>query len=147
MIGRLLAVGAAVAAAAAGAGAAVWAKRKAEEDAALERVTLDAVDDEALSTAGSEPVIEAAPVASTDDGAEDAGGEHLRAVKGIGEVSARRLEDIGVTTFAQIADWSDDDVEAVGAKIKVSPERIRREDWVGQARTILEGERFGSSAT
>ena len=35
MIGRLVALGAAVAAAQRGVGAATWAKRKAEEDAAL----------------------------------------------------------------------------------------------------------------
>jgi predicted flap endonuclease-1-like 5' DNA nuclease len=39
-----------------------------------------------------------------------------------------------VTTVAQIATWSDADVESVAAQIKVSPERIRREDWAGQAR-------------
>jgi predicted flap endonuclease-1-like 5' DNA nuclease len=41
-----------------------------------------------------------------------------------------------VTTFAQIAAWSDDDLERVATDIKVSAERIRREDWVGQARTF-----------
>ena len=38
---------------------------------------------------------------------------------------------------AQLAAWSDEDIDTYGARIKVSPERIRREDWVGQARAIV----------
>ena len=58
----------------------------------------------------------------------------LTSLKGLGAVSEERLGEIGVTTIAQIAAWSDDDVEAIAQQIKVSAERIRREDWVGQAR-------------
>jgi large subunit ribosomal protein L21 len=137
MIGRLLAVGAAVAAAAAGAGAAMWAKRKAEEDAALQREILDAVEDATPATVEVESAVDAAPDTGGNDGSDDDGADDLTEVKGIGAVSAERLDGVGVTTFAQIAGWSDDDLEAVAAKIKVSPERMRREDWVGQARAIL----------
>ena len=34
--------------------------------------------------------------------------------------------------------YTDEDLEAASAQIKVSVERIRREDWVGQARTRTE---------
>lgn len=64
----------------------------------------------------------------------DERGDTLTELTGVGAVSAGRLQEIGITTFAQIAAWSDDDMEAAAARIKVSPERIRREDWVGQAR-------------
>lgn len=123
MIARLVALGAAVAAAA---GAAVWAKRKADEDDALEQEILDAVEDGAQAGAGG------------DDPAVEPAGDDLTDIKGIGAVSAERLNEAGVNTFAEIADWSDDDLEANSAKIKVSVERIRREDWVGQARTRTE---------
>jgi len=125
MIARLVALGAAVAAAA---GAAVWAKRKADEDEndALEQEIFDAVQDQAEAGAGGDaPAVESA-------------GDDLTEIKGIGAVSAERLHDTGVKTFAEIAAWSDDDLEANSAKIKVSVERIRREDWVGQARTRTE---------
>jgi predicted flap endonuclease-1-like 5' DNA nuclease len=52
-------------------------------------------------------------------------------------VSVERLGAIGITTVAQVAAWSDADVDAVAARINVSPERIRREDWVGQARAAV----------
>ena len=38
----------------------------------------------------------------------------------------------------RLAAWTDADIDAYGARIKVSPERIRREDWVGQARAEIE---------
>ena len=137
MIGRLVMLGAAVAAAAAGAGAAVWAKRKAEEDAALEQRMLDAMVKQAQAGRAD---VAAAVSDPTEDGAEDgAAGDDLTEVKGIGAVSSERLNDNGVTTFAQIADWSDDELEAASAKIKVSAERIQREDWVGQAQAKIEG--------
>lgn len=136
MIGRLVAMGTAVAAAAAGVGAAAWAKRRAAEDTAIEQEMLEAVDDheEIISTPVAlpdpQPAGEAAPGASDD-------GDDLTVVKGIGAVRAHRLNEVGVTTYVQLASWTDEDLETVAAKIKVSPERIRHEDWVGQARTRI----------
>ena len=136
MIGRLMALGAGVAAAVAGAGAAVWAKRKGEEDAALEQEILETVEEQAQ--AGPADDVSAVSKPAGDGAAGDTGGDDLTDLKGIGAVSAERLNGIGVTTFAQIADWSDEDLEAASAQIKVSVERIQREDWVGQARATLE---------
>jgi predicted flap endonuclease-1-like 5' DNA nuclease len=123
MIGRLVALGAAVAAAA---GAAVWAKRKADEDDALEQEIFDTVEDRGQAGVGG------------GGAAVESAGDDLTDIKGIGAVSAERLNDAGVTTFAEIAAWSDEDLEANSAKIKVSADRIRREDWVGQARAKTE---------
>jgi predicted flap endonuclease-1-like 5' DNA nuclease len=46
---------------------------------------------------------------------------------------------MGVTTAAQVAAWTDEDVERAAAQIKVSAERIRREDWIGQAQAASKG--------
>lgn len=127
MIGRLIAMGAAVAAAAAGAGAAVWAKRKVNEE--------DAGQPERAAPPGTP---ETPRPGSATSRAESGGlGDDLTVLKGIGAVSAERLGDIGVMTVAQIAGWTDADIDDTGARIKVSPERIRREDWVGQARRAI----------
>ncbi|MGD9703683.1 MAG: F0F1 ATP synthase subunit gamma [Acidimicrobiia bacterium] len=56
-----------------------------------------------------------------------------REIEGIGPVIGRRLADMGVTTFRQIAEWTDDDIERIGAELDF-PGRIEREDWVGQAK-------------
>ena len=93
-----------------------------------------------------EPAAEPEPAANPEPGSAvsqpdvmpDHGGvagDRLQSLKGVGAVSADRLRATGVTTFAQIAAWDDEAIETVAARIKVSPERIRREDWVGQART------------
>ena len=127
MKAKIAAMVAAVSAAAATAGVAVWAKRKVEEDEALEREILETVEAEAMA----EPRAVAEPAASVEP-ADD-----LTTLKGIGAVSSQRLAGIGVTRYAQLAAWSDDDIDTYGARIKVSPERIRREDWVGQARAVV----------
>jgi predicted flap endonuclease-1-like 5' DNA nuclease len=71
-------------------------------------------------------------------GAPPSVSDPFRSIKGIGAVSAERLGAMGITTPRQVAAWTDDDVERVAAEIKVSAERIRREDWVGQARALVE---------
>jgi len=138
MIGRLALLAAGAIAAAAG--AAAWAKRKGAEDAALEEeysrheVQPDAAAVEIVPRAATVDVA-AIPVGD-ESGRDD--GDDLTSLKGIGAVSEERLAGIGVTRFAQIASWSDEDLESVAVRIKVSAERIRREDWVGQARAATE---------
>jgi predicted flap endonuclease-1-like 5' DNA nuclease len=61
----------------------------------------------------------------------------FRSIKGIGEVTAERLAGLGVDSTEQIAAWQDADIDRVASEIKVSAERIRREDWVGQARSLV----------
>ena len=43
-----------------------------------------------------------------------------------------------------IADWDDEAILATAEMIRVSPERIRREDWVGQARSLADGDEDGT---
>jgi large subunit ribosomal protein L21 len=51
-----------------------------------------------------------------------------------------RLRASGVTSVAQIAAWSDDDIEAIAPGLKVKAERIRREAWVDQAKAVMAGD-------
>ena len=60
----------------------------------------------------------------------------LQSIKGIGGVAEERLRALGVTSVGQIASWSDEDVDRVASQLRVSAERIRREDWVGQAKAM-----------
>lgn len=135
MIGRLLVVAGGIAVGAATA-AAAWTRRKTMPGAgtkARERgLTPLPPEPETQATAAAEPAGTAEHQADSDTP------DDLQAVKGIGDVSEERLAEAGVTTLAQIAGWSDDDLETIAAAIKVSPERIRREDWVGQAKAAAE---------
>lgn len=63
----------------------------------------------------------------------------LKRLKGIGPGLERALIAAGVTELAQIAAWTDADIAAIAPVVRARPERIRREDWVGRARRLLEG--------
>jgi large subunit ribosomal protein L21 len=80
------------------------------------------------------------PDVGTPAARSEAADDDLRSIKGIGAVSAERLWESGVTTFAQIAAWSPEDIEVIAGTIKVSSQRILREDWVGQAQSFTEGD-------
>jgi predicted flap endonuclease-1-like 5' DNA nuclease len=64
-----------------------------------------------------------------------AGQDDLTRIKGLGPKAAAALADGGVTSFAQIAAWSDADIASWDEKIN-GRGRITRDDWVGQAKTL-----------
>lgn len=64
-------------------------------------------------------------------------GDDLKRIRGIGPAFERALQARGITTFSQIAGWSVNEVEATARALRLKPERIRREDWVGAARALL----------
>ncbi len=59
----------------------------------------------------------------------------LTAINGIGPRIRERLQGAGITTIAQIAAWSDGDIAAVDAALRLGG-RPAREDWVGQAKKL-----------
>lgn len=71
----------------------------------------------------------AAP-AATDD---------LKQLSGVGPVLEKKLIAAGITTFAQIASWSDKDVAEFDEKLDFKG-RIEREGWVEQAKKLAKGE-------
>jgi large subunit ribosomal protein L21 len=75
----------------------------------------------------------------------EAGGDDLRAIKGLGAVAAEKLHGAGVTTWAQIAAWTPDEARDLALRLDLQPGRIASDDWVGQARALVE-ERDGGSA-
>ncbi len=70
--------------------------------------------------------------------------DNLKRIKGIGSQNEARLNEIGVVTFHQIADWSSEDQRAMG-DIMAFPGRIEREEWVIQAAQLADGEASGLS--
>ncbi len=136
-MGKIGAFVAAVVAGAAAAGATVWAKRRKGEDELDLEVTETASLGEGAAEAETEPGEAPVPVVETAGVAGAA--DDLTSLKGVGVAIAERLHGIGVTTFAQIAAWSDDDIAKIAPQIKAGADRIKREDWVGQARAASEG--------
>ncbi|MSR02334.1 MAG: hypothetical protein EXR94_06290 [Gemmatimonadetes bacterium] len=71
-----------------------------------------------------------------------AGGDDLQRITGIGPSLERRLKQPGITTFQQIASWSEIDIERISKELGPFSHRIRRDRWIEQARQVgsLEGE-------
>lgn len=64
----------------------------------------------------------------------------LTRIKGVGPKLAIRLQELGVTQLSQIAAWTDDDIERIDPQLGRFEGRIRRDDWVTQARLLTEGD-------
>jgi predicted flap endonuclease-1-like 5' DNA nuclease len=62
--------------------------------------------------------------------------DDLKLIVGVGPVLERMLHSLGVTTFRQIARWSDREVAEFDGKLPEFPGRIVRDQWVTQARAL-----------
>ena len=69
--------------------------------------------------------------AATDETADD-----LSRIKGVGPKLKALLISLGVTRFSQIAAWSDEDIDRIDAQLGQFEGRIRRDNWVEQARLL-----------
>jgi large subunit ribosomal protein L21 len=66
--------------------------------------------------------------------APEGDGDDLTVIKGIGKAAAGQLNEQGITTFAQIAALSDEDVAKIDANMPFSAEQIS--DWREQAKEL-----------
>ncbi len=64
-----------------------------------------------------------------------AGADDLKVLSGVGPALEKKLHAEGITTFAQIAAWTEADIEAFGEKLSFKG-RIEREGWVEQAKKL-----------
>ncbi|MEP5730913.1 MAG: 50S ribosomal protein L21 [Sulfitobacter sp.] len=65
-------------------------------------------------------------------------GDDLSTISGVGPVIVGKLHAEGITTFAQIAAWTDADVEAIEEKLSFKG-RVGREEWIKQAKELAKG--------
>ena len=71
--------------------------------------------------------------------------DDLKLIVGVGPMLERMLHQLGVTTFRQIARWSEHDIDEYDAKLPEFPGRIRRDGWVVQARSLHQS-KYGERA-
>ncbi|MDG6077605.1 hypothetical protein E3U23_00135 [Erythrobacter litoralis] len=64
----------------------------------------------------------------------------LTRLKGVGPKLALRLNELGITSIAQIAEWDDVDIDRIDPELGRFQGRIRRDAWVEQARLLTSGE-------
>ncbi len=69
---------------------------------------------------------------------ETAGADDLKQLSGVGPALEKKMHEAGVTSFAQIAGWSADDVAAIEEKLSFKG-RVERDDWIAQAKTLAKG--------
>ena len=136
MRSKIAALMAAVVAAVGTAGAAAWARGRKDG----EELDLEVADPQSSPAAPTDAPEAAAAVGSSAGQVDSPAGprapDDLTAIKGLGKVKAAKLVAAGVTSYADIAAWSEDDISEYGLKTNTSPGQIKREDWVGQAQAL-----------
>lgn len=101
----------------------------------------------ATKTAAAKPAAKAAAPKKAAPAAKNAAtpqaatgkADNLRRLIGIGPVNERLLKGLGVTTYAQIAAWTDADVKRVEEVLNFDG-RIAREKWIEQAKLLAAGD-------
>ncbi|MEN8659544.1 50S ribosomal protein L21 [Marivita sp.] len=92
-----------------------------------------------VAVAAAAPKKAAAPKAEkkaeAPKAAAAAGADDLKLLSGVGPALEKKLLEAGVTSFAQIAAWTDADVEEFGEKLSFKG-RIEREGWIEQAKEL-----------
>ena len=89
------------------------------------------------------PVPVAASAAPTDD---------VSQIKGVGPKLVAQLNELGIISITQIAQWTEADVDRIDGQLGRFQGRIRRDAWVEQAKLLTSGDadayaaRFGNRA-
>jgi len=97
----------------------------------------DATGVKAAVGAGSVAAAKPEKKAAKPAGAATAvGADDLKALSGVGPALEKKLLEAGVTSFAQIAAWTEADIAQMDEKLSFKG-RIEREGWVDQAKAKL----------
>jgi predicted flap endonuclease-1-like 5' DNA nuclease len=85
----------------------------------------------------------APPPAAAAPEAKPATKDNLTQIKGLGPKLAVILNDLGVTSFAQIAAWDNAEIARIDAQLGRFEGRITRDNWVEQAKLLAAGDEEG----
>ena len=83
---------------------------------------------------------EAAPAAAPSPTETKSDGDDLRRIKGVGPKLVALLHSHGVNSYAQIAAWDEAEIDRIDAQLGTFAGRIRRDNWVEQARLLSSGD-------
>lgn len=118
--------------------------------AARNQALIDAPPAKAASTPPiapePEPEPEPIPAPAPTPTPAPSGADDLTRIKGLGPKIANLLKDQGITSYAQIAQWSDADIERIDAGLGRFAGRITRDQWVVQAKLLAAGDEAGFTA-
>jgi len=91
-------------------------------------------------TGGAKAAAEAKPAATETaepTAGPRAGADDLKQLSGVGPALEKKLHAAGVTSYAQIAAWTEADVAEMDDKLSFKG-RIEREGWIDQAKALTE---------
>jgi len=123
------------------------------EDGSAPALARDVLDEGAEKARRNQALIDAAPAAVNvmaepvpvpmpmpAPAPAPAAADDLTRIKGLGPKLAVLLGELGVTSYAQIAAWSDADVERIDAELGRFKGRITRDQWIEQAKLLAAGD-------
>ena len=65
--------------------------------------------------------------------------DDLQAIKGVGPFIEEKLNALGIYTYEQISKMNSELEDTVNLAIEFFPGRVKRDQWAGQAKTLLDG--------
>lgn len=95
---------------------------------------------EELLEAAAPPAQPAAASSAAPATAAPASGDDLGRIKGVGPKLKALLASLGVTSFSQIAAWTDEDIARIDARLGSFAGRAKRDSWVEQAALLAAGD-------
>lgn len=63
--------------------------------------------------------------------------DDLKRIRGIGPFIEHKLNEIGITSFWQIAKFNNVEISFISQYIGLFPERIKRDNWMASAKKLL----------
>lgn len=106
----------------------------------------DEVEEAAVRKAQAESTPPAAKPAETGQVSAAAEGDDLSRIKGVGPKLVTLLGSLGITGYAQIAAWTDADLDELDGKLGSFAGRPRRDNWVEQAKLLSGGDQAAYEA-
>lgn len=123
--------------------------QQAVDDCQIEKQKLKKTYEEKIEKIKSStvPVPVAAAVTDSKQGvnfarvgkADESQKDDLKKISGVGKFIEEKLNKIGIYTYAQISNFTLEDIQTVTDLIEFFPGRIERDNWVGQAKILKEG--------
>jgi large subunit ribosomal protein L21 len=108
--------------------------QKPAERATQAGATVTAAAAEPVQAAEQAPAVPQPSQTTGDVGA----GDNLSLISGVGPKIKQSLSDLGYTRFEQIASLTPDQIETIETALK-SKGRVARDEWIVQARDLMEG--------
>lgn len=94
----------------------------------------------------AEPTVPPPPAAKPAPAARKTGADNLQLLKGVGPKLVVLLNGLGVTSFQQVADWTDADIARIDPQLGTFQGRIARDNIVDQAGYLARGDKAGFEA-